>query len=94
MKFFHDCGSLDCFQFPGQAIRTLLCFMPPSPADWMRWEKPSLRLEDTTTWQKPLVRSAVITDLMFWRETGDLKLAIKEEGKKSDTLLIFQDCFH
>lgn len=68
MKFLQDCGSLDCFQAPGQAIRTVLCFMPPNPADWIRWETPSRRLEETTTWQKPLVRSAVMEDLMFWRE--------------------------
>lgn len=68
MKFFHDCASLDCLQAPGQAIRTVLCFMPPSPADWMRWEKPSLRFEDTTTWQKPFVRSADMEDLMFWKQ--------------------------
>lgn len=66
MKFNHDCVSLDCRQVPGQAMSTVLCFMPPSPADWMRWEKPSLRLDDTTTWQKPLVRSADMEDLMFW----------------------------
>lgn len=65
MKFFQETGSLDCFQVPGQAMRTVLCFMPPRPAVWMRWEKPSRRLDDATTWQKPLVRSVVIDDLMF-----------------------------
>lgn len=68
MKFLQDRASLDCLQFPGQAMRTVLCFIPPSPADWMRWEKPSLRLEDTTTWQKPLVRSAAMEVLMFWTQ--------------------------
>lgn len=68
MKFFHDCGSLDCLQVPGQPIRTVLCFMPPSPADWMRWEKPSLRFEDTTTWQNPFVFSVDMEDLMFWTD--------------------------
>lgn len=68
MKFFQDCTSLDCLQLLGQAMRTALCFMPPSPADWMRWEKPSLRFEDTITWQKPLVRSAAMDDLMFWTQ--------------------------
>ena len=46
-------------------MSTVLCFMPPSPAVWMRWEKPSRRLEDTTTWQKPLVFSEDMTDLTF-----------------------------
>lgn len=73
MKFFHEDGSLDCLQVPGQAIRTVLCFMPPSPADWMRWEKPSLRFEDTTTWQKPFVLSADIADLIFWIEKDSKK---------------------
>lgn len=68
MKFFQDCASLDCLQFPGHANRTVLCFIPPSPADWMRCEKPSLRFEDTTTWQKPLVRSAAMEVLMFWTQ--------------------------
>ncbi len=67
MKFLQDCGSLDCFQLAGQAIRTELCFIPPSPADWMRWEKPSRRFDDTTTWQKPFVFSAAMADLMLCR---------------------------
>lgn len=69
MKFLHDWESLDCFQFPGQAIMTVLCFMPPKPADWMRCETPSLRFDDMTTWQNPLVRSAVMEALMFWGES-------------------------
>lgn len=68
MKFLQDWASLACLQLAGQAMRTVLCFIPPRPADWMRWEKPSLRLEDTTTWQKPLVRSAAMEVLMFWTQ--------------------------
>lgn len=78
MKFLQDWASLDCLQFPGHAIRTVLCFIPPSPADWMRWEKPSRRLDDTTTWQKPLVRSAAMTVLMFWtQEDGRTQASVK-----------------
>lgn len=69
MKFLQDWASLACLQLLGQAMRTVLCFIPPRPADWMRWEKPSRRLEDTTTWQKPLVRSAAMELLMFWTQT-------------------------
>lgn len=76
MKFFQELGSLACFQVPGHAISTVLCFIPPRPADWMRWEKPSLRLDDTTTWQKPLVRSVVMDALMFWNE-DDITLSVK-----------------
>lgn len=66
MKLFQDWGSLDCLQFPGQAIRTELCFIPPSPADWTRWEMPSRRFDDTTTWQKPFVFSAAMADFIFY----------------------------
>lgn len=54
-------------------MSTVLCFMPPRPADWMRWEKPSLRLEDTTTWQKPLVLSVDMADLMFLWDKGNIR---------------------
>ena len=74
MKFFQDCGSLDCLQVPGQAIRMVLCFMPPSPADWMRCETPSLRFEDTTTWQNPFVLSADMADLMFCTENNSKRI--------------------
>lgn len=82
MKFIHECASLDCLQAPGQAMRTVLCFMPPRPADWMRWEKPSLRLDDTTTWQKPLVLSADMADLMFCGPEED-KGHVRRRKKRS-----------
>lgn len=87
MKFLHDCGSLDCLHVPGQAIRTVLCFMPPRPADWMRWDMPSLRFDDTTTWQKPFVRSADMEDLMFWTggETRQVILNNKNEQSAVST---------
>lgn len=47
-------------------MSTVLCFMPPRPADWIKWDMPSLRLEDTTSWQKPLVFSTPIRERMFW----------------------------
>lgn len=58
------------FQDWGHARSTVLCFMPPSPADWIRWDMPSLRLDDTTSWQKPLVFSVPIRDRMFWGGGG------------------------
>ena len=33
MKFLQDCAWLACLQLAGQAIRTVLCFIPPRPAD-------------------------------------------------------------
>lgn len=67
-KFFQEKGLSSSFQDSGQAMSTVLCFMPPRPADWIRWDMPSRRLEDTTSWQKPLVFSALIRDRMFWGE--------------------------
>lgn len=64
-KFFQEKGLSSSFQDSGQAMSTVLCFMPPRPADWIRWDIPSRRLEDTTSWQKPLVFSAPIRDRMF-----------------------------
>ena len=70
MKFLLAEESWASFQPMGQAIRTALCFIPPSPADCINMEKPSRRLDDTTTWEKPLVRSAAMADFKFcrWRE--------------------------
>lgn len=65
MKFLLAEESRACFQPAGQAIRTALCFIPPSPADWMSREKPSRRLDETTTWEKPLVRSAAMAAFKF-----------------------------
>lgn len=65
IKFLLEEESRACSQPAGQAIKTALCFIPPSPADWMSREKPSRRLEDTTTWEKPFVRSAVMAAFRF-----------------------------
>lgn len=65
MKFLLAEESRACFQPTGQAIRTVLCFIPPSPADWMSREKPSRRLEVTTTWEKPFIRSAAMAAFRF-----------------------------
>jgi hypothetical protein len=48
-------------------MSTVLCLMPPRPADWIKWDVPSRRLEDTTSWQNPLVFSTPIRDRMFCR---------------------------
>lgn len=65
MKFLRGREPRACFQAAGQAIRTVLCFIPPSPAAWMSMEKPSRRLEVTTTWEKPFVFSAVMAAFKF-----------------------------
>lgn len=67
IKFLLDEGSRSCVQPVGQAIKTVLCFIPPSPADWMSREKPSRRLDVTTTWEKPFVRSAAMAAFRFCR---------------------------
>lgn len=59
-----------CFQAAGQAMSTVLCRMAPRPADWIRWDTPSRRLGDTTSWQKPLVFSAAIRARMFCGRRG------------------------
>lgn len=69
-KFFQEKGLSACFQASGQAMRTVLCFMPPRPADWIRWDAPSRRLEDTTSWQKPFVFSALIRERIFCGSCG------------------------
>lgn len=74
-----------CFQDAGQAMSTVLCFMPPRPADWMRWDMPSRRLEDTTSWQKPLVFSVPIRDRMFWGDrSGGRCHCTKEQAGSSN----------
>ena len=77
MKFFLAEESRACFQPAGQAIRTALCFIPPSPADWMSREKPSRRLDATTTWEKPFVRSAAMAAFRFCKWSKE-----KDGGKK------------
>lgn len=67
IKFLLEEGSRSCVQPVGQAIKTVLCFIPPSPADWMSREKPSRRLDVTTTWEKPFVRSAAMAAFRFCR---------------------------
>lgn len=69
-KFFQEKGLSASFQDWGHARSTVLCFMPPRPADWIRCDMPSLRLDDTTSWQKPLVFSVPIRDRMFWGVEG------------------------
>ena len=64
-KFLQEQGLSSRFQAPGQPTSTVLCFMAPRPADWMRCDVPSRRLDDTTSWQKPLVFSALIRARMF-----------------------------
>lgn len=68
MKFLRGREPRACFQAAGQAIRTVLCFIPPSPAAWMSMEKPSRRLEVTTTWEKPFVFSAVMAAFRFCKK--------------------------
>ena len=69
-KFLQEEGLSSCFQAPGQPTSTVLCFMAPRPADWMRCDMPSRRLDDTTSWQKPLVFSVPIRARMFCRAGG------------------------
>lgn len=64
-KFFQEKGLSSCFQDCGQAMSTVLCLMPPRPADWIRWDMPSRRVQDTTSWQKPFIFSMLIKDRMF-----------------------------
>lgn len=64
MKVFQARASSLWRQALGQPITTVLCFMPPSPHDWMRWEMPSRTLAATTIWQKPFTRSDSIRCLM------------------------------
>lgn len=73
MKFLLGKEPRACFQAAGQAIRTVLCFIPPSPADWMSMEKPSRRLDVTTTWEKPFVFSAAMAAFKFWEKYVNVK---------------------
>lgn len=68
IKFFQEVASSACLQLLGHAINTALCFMPPKPADWIKLEKPSLKLEHTTIWQKPFVFSEDMAALTFCKE--------------------------
>lgn len=43
-----------------------MCCSPPRPPDWIRWDTPSRRLEEITTWQKPFTFSASISRRMDW----------------------------
>lgn len=77
MKFLKCWWSLACFQSRGQLTITVLCFRPPSPPTWIRWEVPSLRLEDMTTWEKPLTFSVSINlrnDCRDTRKEGNCNL--------------------
>jgi len=60
-KFLQVCLSSACFQLRGQLTSTALCFRPPRPLDWMRWEVASRRLEDTVARQKPFTFSVSIS---------------------------------
>lgn len=60
IKFLNCWWYSGCFQFRGQLTITVLCFRPPSPPTWIRWDVPSLRLEEMTTWEKPFTFSVSI----------------------------------
>lgn len=61
MKFWNCWWCSGCLQLCGQLTITVLCFRPPRPPAWIRWDVPSLRLEETTTWAKPFTFSASIS---------------------------------
>lgn len=79
IKFLLTEESRSCFQPVGQAISTALCFIPPSPADWMSMEKPSRRLDDTTTWEKPFVFSAAMAAFKFCRKQAVCNILIPSQ---------------
>lgn len=60
IKFLNCWWYSGCFQFRGQLTITVLCFRPPSPPIWIRWDVPSLRFEEMTTWEKPFTFSVSI----------------------------------
>lgn len=60
MKFLNSWWHSGCFQLRGQLTITVLCFRPPSPPTWIKWDVPSLRLEEMTTWVKPFTFSCSI----------------------------------
>lgn len=90
MKFLLAEESWACFHPTGQAIRTALCFIPPNPADWMSREKPSRRLDDTTTWEKPLVRSAAMTAFKFYKKHVGQRRRGETEGQDGEDQHGFQ----
>lgn len=91
IKFLLAEESWVCFQAAGQAIRTVLCFIPPSPADWMSRENPSRRLDDTTTWEKPLVRSTAMAAFKFCRETNkDGRVKNKKQGQNKSFYYVWK----
>lgn len=61
MKFLQVWCSSPCFQLRGQDTSTALCFRPPNPLAWRRWEVASRRFEDTVTWEKPFTFSVSIS---------------------------------
>lgn len=75
-KFLQVWCSSPCFQLRGQDTRTALCFRPPRPLAWRRWEVASRRLEDTVTWLKPFTFSVSISFRSAWKEKER-----KNEGK-------------
>lgn len=50
-----------CFQLQGQLTITVLCFRPPSPPIWIKWDVPSRMLEEMTTCEKPFTFSTAIS---------------------------------
>lgn len=60
-KFLQVWCSSPCFQLRGQDTSTALCFRPPRPLAWRRWEVASRRFEDTVTWLKPFTFSVSIS---------------------------------
>ena len=69
MKFLNCWWNWGCFQLRGQLTITVLCFRPPSPPTWIRWDVPSRRLEEMTTWEKPFTFSVSISLRRDCRDT-------------------------
>lgn len=67
MKVFQARASSLWRQPLGHPITTVLCFIPPRPHDWMRWEIPSFSLAATTSWQNPFTFSASIRCFIVWK---------------------------
>lgn len=76
MKFLQVWCSSPCFQLRGQETSTALCFSPPSPLAWRRWDVASRRFEDTVTWQKPFTFSVSISLRRAWRGTTSLRFTV------------------
>lgn len=89
IKFLNCWWHSGCFQFRGQLTITVLCFRPPSPPTWIRWDVPSLRLEEMTTWEKPFTFSVSINlrrDYKYterWRVCEELCWELSRGGTKS-----------